>query len=135
MQPVLRNGLWLAALAIVGAAAFAAGYWRGAGYGAGVASELHVRGEAAERIGDLRQALDALERGDAALSARLHQETVRSALITLGSFDVADPAVADICTESARRTLADASQYLAVHPLAADDALAGLARQGADFCR
>jgi len=135
MRPGQRTLAWLSLTIIVGIGAFVSGYYLGIGKGAETISMISAQNSVSSSIGELRVALAALERNDLAFSRAQHEQSVRAALVDIGSYAAAGMLPTGDCMPMHRATMDIARLYLIQHPPAADDPAGETMQKATAHCR
>ncbi len=125
----MKNVLWLIAVLASGLI----GFYFGMGRGSETMAMLVAQNEIARGLGDVRASLDALQKNDLVHSNRLHERTLESGLLLIGS---PPPRLTShlTCTDKDRRTIQAARKYIEAKPGMLDKQLKPFAMQGLAYC-
>lgn len=125
----MKNVLWLIAVLASGFI----GFYFGVGRGSETMAMLVAQNDVTKGLGDVRTSLDALEKNDLVHSNRLHERTLESALILIGT--IPPTRISHLtCTDKDRRTIQAARKYIEAKPGLLESQMKQFTMQGLAFC-
>ena len=125
----MKNVLWLIAVLASGFI----GFYAGVGQGSEIMATLVAQADVAKGLTDARTSLDALQKNDLSHSNRLHERTLESALVLIGTHP--PERISHLtCTDKDRRTIQAARKYIEAKPGLLDSQMKQFTMHGLAYC-